>query len=212
MRTCAGGWSADCRSGDRRPASRQELPQGQRRRVPGPGQPHYIVRTHFLEQGMEMGPVVAVFEMAELMQHDIVAQGLGKAHQVEIQVDVAPGRTASPVRGIVLDGDFPVGEAEPVRKEGHLLREDQPGFLTQYIHKYLTQEAVQAGAPLFRQATRVHHLFPEKGPFKGKPRPSSLPDVFNRRNRHGYRDLPSAAFPKAMPGRSPFIPSHEHYF
>ena len=38
MRTCAGGWSADCRSGDRRPASRQELPQGQRSWISGPGQ------------------------------------------------------------------------------------------------------------------------------------------------------------------------------
>lgn len=61
--------------------------------------------TEGFEEGVELGAVVGVAEMAELVEDDIVPQLVRKAHEVEIQVDVAFARAASPVRGVVLDAD-----------------------------------------------------------------------------------------------------------
>ena len=49
--------------------------------------------------------MVGVTEMAELVEDDVVTKLVRKAHEVEIQVDVAFARAASPVRGVVLDAD-----------------------------------------------------------------------------------------------------------
>ena len=54
---------------------------------------------------MELGAVVGVTEMAELVEDDVVTKLVRKAYEVEIQVDVAFARAASPVRGVVLDAD-----------------------------------------------------------------------------------------------------------
>ena len=57
------------------------------------------------EEGVELGAVVGVTEMAELVEDDVVAKLVREAHEVEVQVDVTFARAASPVRGVVLDAD-----------------------------------------------------------------------------------------------------------
>ena len=58
-----------------------------------------------LEEGVELRAVVGVAEVAELVEDDVVPQLVREAHEVEVQVDVAFARAASPVRGVVLDAD-----------------------------------------------------------------------------------------------------------
>ena len=64
-----------------------------------------VVGAEGFEEGVELGTVVGVTEMAELVEDDVVTKLVRKAHEVEIQVDVAFARAASPVRGVVLDAD-----------------------------------------------------------------------------------------------------------
>ena len=64
-----------------------------------------MVRAEGFEEGVELGAVVGVLEVAEFVDDDIVPQLVRKAHEVEVQVDVAFARAASPVRGVVLDAD-----------------------------------------------------------------------------------------------------------
>lgn len=64
-----------------------------------------MVGAEGFEEGVELRAMVGVAEMAELVEDDIVPQLVRKAHEVEIQVDVAFARAASPVRGVVLDAD-----------------------------------------------------------------------------------------------------------
>ena len=54
---------------------------------------------------MELRAMVGMAEMAELVEDDVVTKLVRKAYEVEIQVDVAFARAASPVRGVVLDAD-----------------------------------------------------------------------------------------------------------
>ena len=46
---------------------------------------------------MELRAMVGVTEMAELVEDDVVTKLVRKAYEVEIQVDVAFARAASPV-------------------------------------------------------------------------------------------------------------------
>ena len=46
---------------------------------------------------MESRAVVGMLQMTQFMEDDAVAQGFGKPHKIEIQIDIALGRTASPV-------------------------------------------------------------------------------------------------------------------
>ncbi len=64
-----------------------------------------VVRAKGFEEGVELQAVVGVFEVAELVEDDVVAKLVREAHEVEVQVDVAFARAASPVRGVVLDAD-----------------------------------------------------------------------------------------------------------
>ena len=57
------------------------------------------------EEGVEPRAVVGVAEVAELVEEDVVPQLVREAYEVEVQVDVAFARAASPVRGVVLDAD-----------------------------------------------------------------------------------------------------------
>ena len=56
-----------------------------------------VVRTEGFEEGVELWTVVGVTEMAELVEDDVVTKLVRKAYEVEIQVDVAFARAASPV-------------------------------------------------------------------------------------------------------------------
>ena len=49
------------------------------------------------EEGVELGAVVGVAEVAELVEDDVVTKLVRKAYEVEIQVDVAFSRAAFPV-------------------------------------------------------------------------------------------------------------------
>lgn len=64
-----------------------------------------MVGTEGLKEGVELRAVVGVAEVAELVEDDVVPQLVREAHEVEVQVDVAFARAASPVRGVVLDAD-----------------------------------------------------------------------------------------------------------
>lgn len=64
-----------------------------------------MVGAEGFEEGVELGSVVGVAEVAELVEDDVVPQLVREAHEVEVQVDVAFARAASPVRGVVLDVD-----------------------------------------------------------------------------------------------------------
>lgn len=55
------------------------------------------------QKKMEGMTVVMVTQMTEFMEHDIVAKGLRKTHEVQIEVDICLGRAAAPVGRIVLD-------------------------------------------------------------------------------------------------------------
>jgi len=60
---------------------------------------------------MEGMAVVMMPEMAEFMEKDIVPKRVRQTDYVQIEIDVSPGRTASPVGGIVLDSHFVIGES-----------------------------------------------------------------------------------------------------
>ncbi len=64
------------------------------------------------EKEVEGGTMVMMFQMTQFMEEDVVAQGLGEADDVEVEIDVAAGRAAAPVGGVVLDGQ--AVEYEPV--------------------------------------------------------------------------------------------------
>ena len=64
-----------------------------------------MVGAEGLEEGVELRAVVGVAEVAELVEDDVVPQLVRETHEVEVQVDVAFARAASPVRGVVLDAD-----------------------------------------------------------------------------------------------------------
>ena len=54
--------------------------------------------TDTIEQLPEFFPMVVLTRMAQLVQQNVVDQVIGKAHQMEVEVDVACGGTASPSR------------------------------------------------------------------------------------------------------------------
>ena len=64
-----------------------------------------MVGTEGFKEGVEPRAVVGVAEVAELVEDDVVPQLVRETHEVEVQVDVAFARAASPVRGVVLDAD-----------------------------------------------------------------------------------------------------------
>ena len=63
-----------------------------------------------LQEGVELGTVVEVAQVAEFVEHYEVAEVLRETHKVEIEVDVAQLGAAAPVGGVVLDADLVVGE------------------------------------------------------------------------------------------------------
>ena len=48
--------------------------------------------------------MIVMAQVSEFMKDDIIADGLGKADQIEVEIDVAEGGAAAPVGGIVLNG------------------------------------------------------------------------------------------------------------
>ena len=69
-----------------------------------------MVRTDTFQQGVEVLTMVRMPQMAEFMEKHIVPELFRKPHQVEVQVDVALSRTATPIGGVVLYPDLVVLE------------------------------------------------------------------------------------------------------
>ena len=63
-----------------------------------------IVSADMFQKQMEGLSVVMVAQMTELMQKHIVTQRGWQTNDVEIEVDVVPGRATAPVCGVMLDG------------------------------------------------------------------------------------------------------------
>ncbi len=74
------------------------------------------------EKEVEGGTMVMMFQMTQFMEEDVVAQGLGEADDVEVEIDVAAGRAAAPVGGVVLDGQAVEYEAVTGGKFGDARR------------------------------------------------------------------------------------------
>ena len=55
-----------------------------------------------LKKQMESVSVIVMTQVTELVQKDIILQDKRKTDNIEIEVDISLGRTASPIRGIVL--------------------------------------------------------------------------------------------------------------
>ena len=87
-----------------------------------------------LEEGVELRAVVKVFQVAEFVEHDVVAQVLGETHQVEVEIDVAELGAAAPVGGVVLDADLVVGEAVEGGELGQAGRQGRLGPGAQPLH------------------------------------------------------------------------------
>lgn len=81
-----------------------------------------------LQQGMEFGTVVHMLEMAELVEDDIVAKVLRKAHQIKVEIDVLLRRAAPPVGDIVLDRDPAIFESVGCGQLGHAAGEEGLGL------------------------------------------------------------------------------------
>ncbi len=70
------------------------------------------------EQEVEGRSMVMMPEVAELMEEDIVLEGLREADDVQVEIDVGAGRAAAPVGGVVLDGHVVVYESIPCGEFG----------------------------------------------------------------------------------------------
>lgn len=67
--------------------------------------------------------VVLMTKMAEFVEQDIVLEDMGKADDIQVQIDVAFGGAASPVRCIVLYGNAVVCESITDGQSGKSRRE-----------------------------------------------------------------------------------------
>lgn len=67
--------------------------------------PGEVAGAEGFEKGVELWAVIGVLQVAELVEDDIVPKFVRETYEVEVQVDVAFARAASPVRGVVLDAD-----------------------------------------------------------------------------------------------------------
>ena len=104
-----------------------------------------ILRQDAAEQGVEIRPVIRLPEMAEFVENHVVDKVFRKAQQIEIQVDIALGRAASPVREIVLDYDPAVFEPETAGKYVQFHRKVNFRLLPYDIHKHAGQPFFQCG-------------------------------------------------------------------
>ncbi len=64
-----------------------------------------VIGTEGFQESVELETVIGMTKVAEFVENDVVPQLVRKAHEVEVQVDVAFARAAPPVRGVVLDAD-----------------------------------------------------------------------------------------------------------
>lgn len=80
------------------------------------GELHQIVRTHMFQKEMKCMTMVMMSQMTEFMKQDIVPESFRQTDYIQIEIDVSPYRTTSPVSGIMLNRNFIVYEAITCRK------------------------------------------------------------------------------------------------
>ena len=131
---------------------------------------------------MEFRTVVMMAQMGELMQEDIIADGLGKADQIEVEIDVAEGGAAAPVGGIVLDGHAIVAEAVSFGKETELDGEQGAGLIAEYLHKSLHEGG---GEGRTVGGTRIMHLLAGDGAVKAEIKATGELDIFHEGRTDG---------------------------
>ena len=131
---------------------------------------------------MEFRTVVMMAQMGELMQEDIIADGLGKADQIEVEIDVAEGGAAAPVGGIVLDGHAIVAEAVSFGKETELDGEQGAGLIAEYLHKSLHEGG---GEGRTVGDTRIMHLLAGDGAVKAEIKATGELDIFHEGRTDG---------------------------
>ena len=56
-----------------------------------------------LQKQMKSAAVVMMSQMTQLMQNNIITQDMRQTDDIEIQIDIIPGRTAAPVGSIMLN-------------------------------------------------------------------------------------------------------------
>jgi hypothetical protein len=60
--------------------------------------------------------MVMMTKVAEFMKEHIIPQDLRQTHEIEIQIDIIPGRTTTPVCGIMLYGNPVICKSVSVRQ------------------------------------------------------------------------------------------------
>ena len=131
---------------------------------------------------MEFRTVVMMAQMGELMQEDIIADGLGKADQIEVEIDVAEGGAAAPVGGIVLDGHAIVAEAVSFGKETELDGEQGAGLIAEYLHKSLHEGG---GEGRTVGGTRIMHFLAGQRTVKTQIKTAGELDILHKRRTDG---------------------------
>ena len=75
-----------------------------------------MLRAYALQKGVELRAVVHMLQVAELVEHHIVPEFFGQAHQVKVKVDVSLDRAAAPIAHIVLDTHLVIPETIQFRQ------------------------------------------------------------------------------------------------
>ena len=92
-----------------------------------------VAEAEALKEGMEMRAVIRLLEVTEFVEEDVIAERFWEADEIEVQIDVAGTRTASPVGGVVLDGHFAELEAVLFCKIRQFLGQENLGLLTKHL-------------------------------------------------------------------------------
>ena len=104
-----------------------------------------ILRQNTAQKGMETRTVIRLPKMAELVQNHVVGKMFRQAQQIEIQVNIALGRAASPVREIVLYEDSGVLESEASGQHFQSRRKICFSLLPEDIRQHFAQPFLPGG-------------------------------------------------------------------
>ena len=75
-----------------------------------------MVRAQMLQKEMKGLTMIVMTKMTEFVKEHIITENLRKTHEIEVEIDIVPGRTASPVCRIMLDGHPVIGKSISVGK------------------------------------------------------------------------------------------------
>ena len=75
-----------------------------------------MVRAQMFQKEMKGLTMIVMTKMTEFVKEHIITENLRKTHEIEVEIDIVPGRTASPVCRIMLDGHPVIGKSISVGK------------------------------------------------------------------------------------------------